>query len=165
MSRPPRDPQVTITRRGAVLTWLLYAAVLFLAAVSPLVIGPDTPSTDRPTASLTMTFVVMGLGTAFNAVVNRRDPASGFGPPLLKALLIAMIPVTMMFLATQLPSLQQALLTTTLTSGQWLTCFLLAAALPVVVEISKAVRRRRLVVPEPVDVQRAVTPVRAQGTR
>lgn len=165
MSRPPRDPQVTITRRGAVLTWLLYAAVLFLAAVSPLVIGPDTPSTDRPTASLTMTFVVMGLGTAFNAVVNRRDPASGFGPPLLKALLIAMIPVTMMFLATQLPSLQQALLTTTLTSGQWLTCFLLAAALPVVVEISKAVRRRRLVVPEPVDVQRAVTPLRAQGAR
>ena len=30
-----------------------------------------------PRASLTMTFVVMGLGTVFNALTNRRDPASG----------------------------------------------------------------------------------------
>ena len=31
----------------------------------------------RPAPSLTMTFVVMGLGTVFNALTNRRDPASG----------------------------------------------------------------------------------------
>ena len=49
----------------------------------------------------------------------------------------------MLFLATQLPTLQQALLTTTLSTQQWLQCVLLAAALPIVVEISKAIRRRR----------------------
>ena len=32
-----------------------------------------------------MTFVVMGLGTTLNAIVNRRDPASGLGPPIVKA--------------------------------------------------------------------------------
>ena len=35
---------------------------------------------------MTMTFVVMGLGTIFNALANRRDPASGLGPPILRAL-------------------------------------------------------------------------------
>ncbi len=164
MHRPPRDPAVAITNRTAVLTWIAYAAVLFVAALLPLVAGPDEPSTDRPSVSLTMTFVVMGIGTAMNAIVNRRDPTSGLEPPIGKAALIAMIPVLMMFLATQLPTLQQALLTTSLSPLQWLVCVLLAAALPIVVEISKAIRRRRSVPPEPVDVDRAVTPQRARST-
>jgi Ca2+-transporting ATPase len=85
----------------------------------------------------------MGLGTAMNAIVNRRDPGSGLEPPLIKAMVIAMVPAMMLFLATQLPTLQQALLTTSLSPLQWLQCLLLAAALPIVVEISKAVRRHR----------------------
>ncbi|HEY5979159.1 MAG TPA: cation-translocating P-type ATPase [Microlunatus sp.] len=164
MNRPPRDPAVAITNRAAVLTWIGYAAVLFLAALLPLVAGPDEPSTDRPSISLTMTFVVMGLGTTMNAVVNRRDPGSGLEAPLVKAAGIATIPVMMMFFATQLPTLQQALLTTPLSPGQWLVCVLLAAALPIVVEISKAIRRRRSARPAQVDVQRAVTPQRARST-
>ena len=85
MHRPPRDPKLPITNRGAVILWVVYATTLFLAALVPLVLGPDDPSTDVPTASLTMTFVVMGLGTVFNALTNRRDPASGLSAPLLKA--------------------------------------------------------------------------------
>ena len=50
---------------------------LFVAALIPLVAGPDTPHPTTPSASLTMTFVVMGLGTVFNALTNRRDPTSG----------------------------------------------------------------------------------------
>ena len=46
---------------------------------APAGAGPDEPSTEHATASMTMTFVVMGLGTVFNALANRRDPASGFG--------------------------------------------------------------------------------------
>ena len=81
MHRPPRDPSVPITNRMAVFFWILYAAVLFVAAFIPLVLGPDDPSTTAPTQSLTMTFVVMGLGTMFNAITNRRDPTSGLTPP------------------------------------------------------------------------------------
>ena len=161
MHRPPRDPKLALTNRAAVTMWIGYAAALFVAALLPLVAGPDTPSTDHATVSLTMTFVVMGLGTVFNAIANRRDPASGFGPPILKALVIALIPVTMLFLGTQLPTLQQALLTTTLSPSQWLICAGLAALLPVVVEISKATRRRRVPKPDRVDVQQAVSPERA----
>ena len=93
MHRPPRDPKVPITNRTAVLFWLLYAVVLFLAALTPLVAGPDQPSPDRPSASMTMTFVVMGLGTVFNALTNRRDPASGLTPPILQAVAISVVPV------------------------------------------------------------------------
>jgi P-type Ca2+ transporter type 2C len=164
MHRPPRDPKVTITNRTAVFLWVLYGAVLFVAAFVPLVAGPDEPSTDVPTASLTMTFVVMGLGTVFNALSNRRDPATGLGAPLLKALAVALVPVAMVFLATQLPGLQAGLLTTPLTGPQWLVSIGLALLLPLVVEVSKWVRRRRIPVEPTVDVAAAVAPSRAAAT-
>ena len=81
MNRPPRDPKIPITNRSAILFWILYGAVLFLAALVPLVAGPDTPTIDHASASMTMTFAVMGLGTVFNALTNRRDPTSGLPRP------------------------------------------------------------------------------------
>ena len=163
MTRPPRDPKLTITNRHAVSLWVLYAAVLFLAALTPLVFGPDDPSPDKASVSMTMTFVVMGLGTVFNALTNRRDPTSALTPPLLKPLVIALVPAALVFLATDLPRLQSALLTTELTGAQWLACLGLALLLPVVVEASKWVRRRRAHVPgAPLDVAVAVTPARAR---
>ena len=47
MHRPPRDPALPITNRGAVLLWLLYGAVLFVAAFIPLVAGPRRPQHGR----------------------------------------------------------------------------------------------------------------------
>jgi len=164
MSRPPRDPGIPITNRSAVVMWVAYALVLFLAAFMPLVLGPDEPSPTRASVSMTMTFVVMGLGTAFNAVVNRRDPTSGLTPPILRALAIALVPVGMLLLATQLPTLQQALLTSQLTPHEWLVCAALAAALPAVVEIGKLVRRRRREPAEALDPQSTVAPARALTT-
>ena len=109
MNRPPRDPKIPITNRTAILFWILYGAVLFLAALVPLVAGPDAPSVDRASASMTMTFVVMGLGTVFNALTNRRDPTSGLTAPILQALAISLVPVALIVLATQLPGLQAGL--------------------------------------------------------
>jgi len=160
MHRPPRDPKVTITNRTAVLFWVLYAAVLFLCAFVPLVAGPDQPATDRPSASMTMTFVVMGLGTVFNALTNRRDPASGLAPPILKAVAIGLVPVVLIVLATQADFIQRSLLTQSLTGPQWLACIALALPLPLTIEGSKWIRRRRT--PQAaIDAQLAVAPMRA----
>ncbi|TCN44125.1 Ca2+-transporting ATPase [Kribbella orskensis] len=164
MHRPPRDPAVPITNRSAVIMWIGYALVLFIAALAPLVAGPDEPSTTQGSVSMTMTFVVMGLGTTFNALVNRRDPTSGLTPPIIKALAIGLIPVVLLFLATQLPSLQKGLLTVQLSPRQWLTCAGLAALLPIVVEVSKAIRRRRQPKPATLDPEYAVAPARARST-
>ena len=161
MHRPPRDPEVPIINPRAVLFWLLYAAVLFGAALVPLVAGPDQPRTDAPSAALTMTFAVMGLGTVGNALVNRRDPASGLLPPILKAAAIGLIPVALTILATRADFLQKNLLTQPLTGAQWLACLGLALVLPLVVESAKWIRRTRA--PQPaVDPERAVTPERAR---
>ena len=161
MNRPPRDPAVPITNRTAILMWISYALALFLAAFLPLVAGPDEPSIDQASVSMTMTFVVMGLGTAFNALVNRRDPTSGLVPPILKSIGIGLTTVALLFIATQLPTLQRGLLTTPLNPLEWLICAGLAALLPLVVELSKFVRRRRAPAAVPVGTERAVAPSRA----
>jgi P-type Ca2+ transporter type 2C len=160
MHRPPRDPKMPIASRTAITAWLLYGAVLFVAAFIPLVAGPDDPSTDVPTASLTMTFVVMGLGTVFNALVNRREPGSGLAPPLLKALAISLVPLALLVLATELPGLQTGLLTISLTGHEWLACVGLAALLPLVVETRKWLLRRRAAT-APLDARQALAPARA----
>ncbi|MEV4637574.1 cation-transporting P-type ATPase [Actinoplanes sp. NPDC049548] len=161
MHRPPRDPAVPITNARAVLFWVLYAAVLFGAALVPLVAGPDEPRTDAPSAAMTMTFVVMGLGTVGNALTNRRDPAAGLLPPILQGAAIGLIPVTLLVLATRVDFLQHSLLTQPLSGPQWLACIALAMVLPVVVEVAKAIRRVRA--PRAaIDPQRAVTPERAR---
>ncbi|HTG47129.1 MAG TPA: cation-transporting P-type ATPase [Actinomycetota bacterium] len=158
MHRPPRDPKVPIANRAAIVQWIVYAAVLFVAALIPLVAGPDKPSTDVATVSMTMTFVVMGFGTVFNAITNRRDPGSGLAPPILAALGVSLIPVTLLFLATQLPSLRSGLLTTSLTGLQWLAAIGLAAVLPVVIEVGKVIRRRRAPAAGAIDPRRGVAP-------
>ena len=164
MTRPPRDPKIPITNRTAVIFWILYGAVLFVAALIPLVAGPDTPSVEHASASMTMTFVVMGLGTVFNAITNRRDPTSGLTAPVLQALAISLVPVGMIVLATQLPGLQAGLLTTSLTGLQWLASIGLAALLPLVIETSKWIRRRRAPTMAVIDAEQAVAPVRAVTT-
>jgi Ca2+-transporting ATPase len=161
MDRPPRDPKIPITNRTAIGFWILYGAVLFLAALVPLVAGPDAPSVDRASASMTMTFVVMGLGTVFNALTNRRDPTSGLTAPILQALAISSVPVALIILATQLPGLQAGLLTTSLTGLQWLECLGLAVVLPIVIELTKWIRRRRAPSASVLDAPQVVAPDRA----
>jgi Ca2+-transporting ATPase len=143
-----------------VITWIVYGAVLFLAALVPLVAGPDQPSIDTASVSMTMTFLVMGLGTVFNAITNRRDPTSGLIPPILQAVGISLVPVGLLVLATELPVLQGALLSTDLGGLQWLATIGLALVLPLVIETNKFLHRRRLKPPVS-DVEHAVNPQRA----
>jgi len=161
MHRPPRDPKVPITNRGAVTLWIVYGAVLSLVAFVPLAWGPDQPSPDHASASLTMTFAVMGFCTAFNALSNRRDPTSGVVPPILKALGILMITVVMVILGTELPGLQHALMTQSLTGPQWLACISLAFVLLIVIEVSKWIRRRQAGDVVVIEARHAVAPARA----
>jgi P-type Ca2+ transporter type 2C len=139
-----------------------YAAALFVAALLPLVIGPDDPKVDGPSVSMTMTFAVMGLGTALNALTNRREPASGLGPPILKALAISVFPVIMLVLATEIPGFQNALHTEELTGRQWFACLGLATLLPLVIEGRKWLLRRRAAETAVLDVHTAVSAERAR---
>jgi P-type Ca2+ transporter type 2C len=161
MNRPPRDPTVPITNRPAVIRWVLYGGVLFLAALVPLVAGPDTLYVDQPSASMTMAFVVIGLGTIFSGLVMRREPSSGLTPPVLNAVKVLLIPAALIVLATELRFMQKGLLTQSLTGLQWLACIGLAVILPIVVEVDKWLRRRQMPKSDTWDAQAAVNPSRA----
>jgi Ca2+-transporting ATPase len=164
MHRPPRDPKLPISNRGAITLWVVYGATLFIAAFIPLVAGPDKPSTTHASASMTMTFTVMGLGTVFNALTNRRDPSSGLLPPLLKAVAVGLAPTLLIVLATSLPALQRGMLTAPLSGLQWLASIGLALLLPVVIEASKWLRRRGAPAHPPLDPRGALTPSRGIAT-
>ena len=124
--QPDRDPVLDPLRRSA-----------FRGRPGPARRRPGRTERRQASASMTMTFVVMGLGTVFNALTNRRDPTSGLTAPILQALAISLVPVAMIVLATQLPGLQAGLLTTSLTGLQWLECVGLALLLPIVIEVGK----------------------------
>jgi P-type Ca2+ transporter type 2C len=164
MNRPPRDPKVPITNGPAVVRWIAYGTVLFLSALVPLVLGPDAPAVDTASASMTMCYVVIGLGTIFSGVVMRRDPTSGLTPPILTAVKWSAIPAVLLVLSTELEFLQNGLLTQSLSGLQWLACIGLALVMPLVVEIDKWARRRRQHPPAPVAVEVAVAPARAVAT-
>jgi Ca2+-transporting ATPase len=164
MHRPPRDPKVAITNAPAVVRWIAYGTVLFLAALVPLVLGPDRPSTDAASASMTMCYVVIGLGTIFSGVVMRRDPTSGLTAPILTAVKWSAIPAALLILSTELEFLQNGLLTQSLSGLQWLACIGLGLVMPLVVELDKWLRRRRQHPPAPVAVEVAVAPRRVAAT-
>lgn len=164
MSRPPRDPKQGIGNRHAISRWVLYGVVLCLATAVPLVAGPDELSTDAPSASMTMAFVVMGLGSTLSGLVLRREPESGLLPPVLSAVKVLTVPVLLVVLATELDFLQGWLTTQSLTSPQWFAAIGLALLLPVVAEVDKAFMRRRRATPAPLTPQEAVSPVRARTT-
>jgi Ca2+-transporting ATPase len=162
MQRPPRDPNIPITNRPAIIRWVLYGAVLFLAALVPLAWGPDSPHVDEASASMTMCFVVVGLGTILSGLVIRRDPSSGLIPPVLDAVKLLAIPAALLVLSTELAFMQRGLLTQALTGLQWLVCLGLALVLPIVVELDKWIRRRQdLPAPATLSPVEAVSPRRA----
>jgi Ca2+-transporting ATPase len=142
MQAPPRDPGARIFNRTTGVRWGLLGLLLGVLSLAPVAFGPDEPAVDQATVSVTMGFVVMGLATAFAGFVMRRSTASAFSGPLVKPALLTLLGVVLVLIATEGGFLQRWLLTTSLSSAQWLACLGLALVFPGAVEIEKAWRRR-----------------------
>jgi Ca2+-transporting ATPase len=163
MSKPPRDPNLTISNPRALGQWLFYGATLFAVTLIALLFGPGELSPTEPNTPMTMAFAVMALGTIFIGLVVRRDPESGLNAPILGALKILSIPVLLVIVAVEWTFMQKLLATTSLTGGQWAACLGLALIVPIVIEVSKAIRRHRArVVAERQDPAEVVTPERVR---
>ncbi len=165
MTRPPRDPAVTIANPVAVRQWALYGSVLFIASLTALLLGPGELSPTEATPRMTMAFVVLGLGTVFSGLVMRRDPESFTSGSVLGAVKILAIPFALIVAAVELRVMQELLVTTSLTGGQWMVSLLLALVLPAFVEADKAWRRSRAAAAHPASAlaaQDVVAPARAR---
>lgn len=145
MQRPPRDPKVPLTNRAEILRWMIYGGALFVVTLVPLLAGPDVPLAFEPTASMTMAYAVMALGTTLTGLATRRDPESGFAPPAAKALGVLAIPLLLAVVTTTWTPFQKLLQTQALTGEQWIQALGLALIVPGVIEVEKWTRRRRKV--------------------
>ncbi len=147
MTRRPRDPGTPLASGGRILRWALVAAVLLGVALVPLLLGPalfgiDSPAAGEASAATTMAFAIQALAYTLLGLAMRRETESGLAAPLGRWLLLALIPAFALLLFTELPVLQRAVDTVSLTPEQWLACLGLAALPALALEIGKAVARR-----------------------
>ena len=159
MTRPPRDPKQVLANSSERVRWAIYGSALFFMTLAPLVFGPDTPSATEATASMTMAFVVMSIGTLMSGLSIRRDPGSGLTAPILKALGVLAVPAVLTLVATEWSLLQRFLMTQSLTGYEWLISIGLALVVLIVIETEKAIRRRSTA--EATPVESTVAPQRA----
>lgn len=143
MQKPPRDPKKTIANPAAVALWLFYGVLIFITALTPLLLFADQASSTEPNAPVTMTFAVAALGSIFAGLVTRRDPESGLEPPILAAVKWLSIPLLLTIAAVEIGFLQRLIGTTGLDGRQWLLVLGLALIVPVVIELEKWIRRAR----------------------
>ncbi|MGW5381327.1 cation-translocating P-type ATPase [Nocardia sp. NPDC003963] len=162
MRKPPRDPKAPIAHRAAFAQWLGYGVLQFAVTLAAMLAAPGDWSTTAGNVPMTTAFVVLSLGSVLGGLAMRRDPASGFAPPILRALRILSVPVVVTVFAVELGFLQDLLMTTSLTGGQWLACLGWSLIVPAVVEADKAFRRRRGVPAGPISTAAAVEPARAR---
>ncbi|SEL38370.1 cation-translocating P-type ATPase [Rhodococcus maanshanensis] len=166
MNKPPRDPGLPIANRAAFAQWLAYGILQFAVTLAVMLLAPGEMSTTEGNVPMTMAFVVLSLGSILAGLVMRRDPESGLTAPVLGALKILSVPLVVTVFAVELGFLQDLLMTTSLTGGQWLACIGWALIVPVVIETEKAIRRRRRRLagpPEPITAALAVAPGRARA--
>ncbi len=163
MGKPPRDPKVPIANPRSIGQWLAYGVLQFAVALAAMLTAPGDLSTTAPNVPMTMTFVVLSFASILGGLVMRRDPESGLAPPVLSAIRILSIAAVITVFAVEAGVLQDLLMTTSLTGGQWLACIGWSLIVPVVIEAEKALRRRRRSgVPIPRPAADVVVPDRAR---
>ncbi|MEE2058396.1 cation-translocating P-type ATPase [Rhodococcus artemisiae] len=143
MKKPPRDPKIPIANRTAFTQWLAYGVLQFAVTLAAMLLAPGIMSTSEASVPMTTAFVVLSFGSILAGLVMRRDPESGLAAPILGALKILSIPAIVTVCAVEIGFLQDLLMTTSLTGGQWLACLAWSLLIPIVIEAEKALRRNR----------------------
>lgn len=142
MSRPPRDPKVTLSHPGALVQWLLFGATMAAVTITPLLTRASELRGDEPSVPVTMAFAVASFGAIFGGLAMRRDPGTGFAAPIANALKWLSIPAVITVVCIEVGFLQRLMGTVSLSGTEWLGALGLALIVPLVVEVQKAVRRR-----------------------
>ena len=84
MQRPPREPGTRIVTKPQIVRWLVSGFLVAFSALAVLTWGPDEPSTEFPSISMTMAFTVVALSAVNMGLVMRRErePVGLAGVPL-----------------------------------------------------------------------------------
>ena len=144
MQRPPRKPGTRIVTNPQIVRWLISGFLVAFSALSLLMWGPDEPSTEFPSISMTMAFAVVALSAVNMGLVMRREREPVWATPVFPYLGWILLGWTLTLLAVEFQFLQRILLTESLTGAQWALCIGLSAISPGVIWIDKTIQIRKL---------------------
>ena len=143
MQRPPRKPGTRIVTRPQVIRWLISGFVIAGIALAVLEWGPDTPSTEHASASMTMAFAIVALSAVNLGIVLRREREAPWSSPIFPYFGWIILGWILTWAAVELNMLQRLLDTESLTGGQWVVVIALSLVAPILVGIDKALQLRR----------------------
>jgi Ca2+-transporting ATPase len=144
MQRPPRKPGTRIATRAQLVRWLVSGFIVAASALAVLSWGPDEPSTEFASVSMTMAFAIVAMSAVNMGLVMRREREPVWSSPIFPYLGWIILGWTLTWAAVELNMLQRLLQTTSLTGAQWLLVLGLSLLAPGVVAIDKEIQLRRL---------------------
>ena len=144
MQRPPRRPGTRIVTRPQIVRWFVSGFLVAISALGVLSWGPDEPSTELPSISMTMAFAIVALSAVNMGLVMRREREPVWASPVFPYLGWIFLGWMLTWAAVELGMLQRVLLTQSLSGAQWALCIGLSLAAPAVVWIDKTIQLRRL---------------------
>jgi Ca2+-transporting ATPase len=143
MQRPPRKPGTRIVTQPQVVRWLISGFIIAGLALAVLQWGPDAPSTDHASVSMTMAFAIVALSAVNLGIVMRRERESPLSSPIFPYLACIMIGWALTWAGVELNMLQRLLDTESLTGAQWLLVIGLSIIAPALVGIDKITQLAR----------------------
>jgi Ca2+-transporting ATPase len=144
MQRPPRQPGTRISNRPQIVRWLITGFLVAVSALAVLQFGPDTPSTEHASVSMTMAFAIVAFSAVNVGLVLRRERQAPWASPIFPYLGWIILGWVLTWAAVELSMFQRLLLTTSLTGPQWLVVLGLSLLAPGFVAIDKAIQLRRI---------------------
>jgi Ca2+-transporting ATPase len=143
MQRPPRNPGTRIVTKPQIVRWLISGFIVAGLALAVLQWGPDQPSTDHPSVSMTMAFAIVALSAVNLGIVMRRERESPLSSPVFPYLGWICLGWFLTWAGVELNMFQRLLDTVSLSGAQWLLVIALSIVAPAVVGIDKALQQRR----------------------
>jgi Ca2+-transporting ATPase len=144
MQRPPRKPGTRISSVPQIVRWLISGSLVAVSALAVLQFGPDTPSTDHASVSMTMAFAIVAFSAVNVGLVMWRERQAPWASPLFPYLGWIILGWLLAWSAVELSMFQRLLDTTSLTGPQWVVVLGLSLLAPAFVATDKAVQIRRL---------------------
>jgi len=144
MQRPPRTPGARISNGPQIVRWLVSGFLVAVSALAVLQFGPDTPSTEHASVSMTMAFAIVAFSAVNVGLVMRRERQAPWASPVFPYLGWIILGWLLTWAAVELSMFQKLLLTTSLTGAQWVVVLALSLLAPAFVAVDKALQLRRL---------------------
>ena len=143
MHRPPRKPGTRIVNRPQIIRWVLSGLLVAVTALLILDLGPDKPSTEHASVSMTMAFAFIAFTAVNLGVVMRREREAPWSSPLFPYMGWIIAGWVLTWAGVELNMFQRLLDTESLTGGQWAWVLGLSLITPGLVWADKTVQQRR----------------------